>query len=540
MTILRLIPPLLRSLSWLLLAYMILLAVQAWLGHWDPAFISGRDLWHFWATRMIVPMVMLAFFAAFARLIPSALFLAAALIFIGTISLIKKEATGEPFQVSDLFLAGQGGALLSYVSWDKWLMGALIFPAGVWYLWNLRLRKWSLPVALLCAGLLSTYRLEAVVNFIHDEMGPWGLENLTFSQAESERMNGLATHLYFSTAGLVLQSYTAEQVAEALANLEVAPIATSDSPPPDVYVILGEAWWRDPSDPASPFDRLKGDGVIETHAISPIYGGTTPNAEFEVLTAVPVKHFRSGTIPYQHFMGYFGEHTVSLPRQLAGKGFDTHAYHNFTARYWLRDQVYPRLGFQSFDSAEEMGLRLKQNGWPSDEKLYAKVLSRVDAAEAPQFHFIVTVMTHGAYAPGGDCGLPDPKGACDYRKRLDGAVTEFQKFIAGLKARGRPYLVLAFGDHLPGLRDHQTAIGIGGQKDPRLHQVPILIHGAGTDAAGLAARVTGKPLYCVGPLLADSLKLGIADPYYRHMVLECGKDEPAMPSDLLVNHQLFN
>ena len=110
-------------------AYLVLLAVMAYLGNWTPDYLQGRDLWHFMISRMVVAGVMLGVLAAFMRLVPAALLLAAALLFIGTISAIKREATGEPFQVSDLFLARQGSALFGYVSWQNWLIAAAIVPA---------------------------------------------------------------------------------------------------------------------------------------------------------------------------------------------------------------------------------------------------------------------------------------------------------------------------------------------------------------------------------------------------------------------------
>ena len=173
-----------RTTFWkLLIAYVVLFAVIAFLGRWTPEYLTGRDLWHFTLTRMVVPMVMLGVVAAFIRIIPAALLLGAALLFIGTISAIKREATGEPFQVSDLFLAGQSTHLLGYVGWDKWLMGAAIVPASIYGFTSLRFRRWSIPLFVICVALLSTYRIESVVKLIHKHSYWIGVENLTFSQA---------------------------------------------------------------------------------------------------------------------------------------------------------------------------------------------------------------------------------------------------------------------------------------------------------------------------------------------------------------------
>ncbi len=107
------------------------------------------------------------------------------------------------------------------MSWDRWLLGAAIVPAAGFYVSRLRLRWWSPVVALVFIALLSTYRLEAVSKWIHDNSWWIGVENLTFSQAESERMNGLGTHLYFSTAGLRLKTYAEHEVRRALEALDV-------------------------------------------------------------------------------------------------------------------------------------------------------------------------------------------------------------------------------------------------------------------------------------------------------------------------------
>ena len=96
-----------RVLVYLALAYLLLFGIHAWLGRWTPEYLQGRDLWHFTVSRMVVPMVLLGAFASLARLVPATIMLAAALLFVGTVSEIKRQSTGEPFQVSDLFLAGQ-------------------------------------------------------------------------------------------------------------------------------------------------------------------------------------------------------------------------------------------------------------------------------------------------------------------------------------------------------------------------------------------------------------------------------------------------
>jgi hypothetical protein len=234
-----------RVLLQLFFVYLLLLAIHAYLGWWSPEFLKGRSMWHFWFARMVIPMIMFGVFAAFARPVPAGLMLGAGFLFVGTLSAIKRSQTGEPFQFSDLFLAGQSVHLLHYVHWYHWMLAASVIPAGIYFLWNLRLRWWSLPLAALCVGLLSTYRIEAVAKFIHDNSYRLGIENLTFSQAESERMNGLGRISHISRwRACASKTYTADEVRKALdalsapqpqipaAAAEPVPMSTSSSAKP--------------------------------------------------------------------------------------------------------------------------------------------------------------------------------------------------------------------------------------------------------------------------------------------------------------------
>lgn len=530
-----------KLLLQLLIIYLGLLAIHAYLGWWSPDYLHGRSLWHFWFSRMIVPMVMLGFFAAFARLLPAGAMLGAGLLFVGTLSSIKKESTGEPFQISDLFLAGQSVHLLHYVHWYHWVLGATVIPAAIWYARSLRIRWWSLPMALVFVALLSTYRIQWVANWIHDNSYWVGVENLTFSQAESERMNGLGTHLYFSMAGLRLKTYTAAEVKQAMdaLNAPKPSAAATAGPQPDVYIILGEAWWHDPDDPDSPIKQLKSAGFTESMAVSPVYGGTTPNSEFEVLTGIPIKTFQDGIIPYQHYVQYITDNSRNLARILTEKGYAATAYHNFTRRFWLRDQIYPKFGFTEFVSMDQMTLTIQPNDWPTDEGLYKAVLGRIGNA-GPQFHFIVTVQTHGPYEEDDS----DPKGhngVHDYRTRLGGAVQSLAAFKKQLDAKGRPYALVLFGDHLPGLRMHQFNDGMKSEQDPRLHQVPVLIASNTDNPQVLADAMRGRPLYCLSPLVLDWIGAPPSDRYLNYLDASCrGAEDPKVrPAEAVIQNQLF-
>src|SRR3954469_777406 len=96
-----------RAVFEFLIAYICLFAVLACLGRWTPDYLAGRSLWHFTISRMVVPLIALGALAAWALRNPSAILLASLLGAIGRVSAIKRNSVGEPFETSDIFLAGQ-------------------------------------------------------------------------------------------------------------------------------------------------------------------------------------------------------------------------------------------------------------------------------------------------------------------------------------------------------------------------------------------------------------------------------------------------
>jgi phosphoglycerol transferase MdoB-like AlkP superfamily enzyme len=537
------LPALAGRISWtgceFLISYACLLAILAYLGHWTPDYLAGRSLWHFTVSRMVIPLIALGALAAWARLVPSALLLASFLAMVGTVSAIKRETLGEPFQASDILLAGQGPALFGYVSWSQWLVALAVLIAMAVYLYNARIRVWSFPLFAICVALLASCRSEAVMTFVHDYLPPWGIENLPFDQAASERMNGLATHLYLSGAGVRVSHFSRDEMAAALARLDPEDVQGAAGPRrPDIYIVLGEAWWRDPSDQHSPLDDLLKAGFLEGAAVSPVYGGTTPNAEFEVLTGVPAHAFSTAIVPYQHYFRYFTA-PRTLPRLLSHLGYSAHAYHNHNRAFWLRDRVYPRFGFETFEAAETMKLVKQANGWAKDDVLYETVLKE-EIAGGPEFNFLVTVATHGPYEDDPEFDPPAAKGSRDYRRRLGGAVDALIGFERQLRQRGRPFVLVVFGDHLPGLPAYQRDIGFG-EGDPRFHQVPVLLAGTEPNLDRLRDDLNGRPLFCIAPILVSWAKLGVEDVYFRDVAKHCReRTETTTVPEPVIQHQLFS
>jgi hypothetical protein len=161
--------------------------------------------------------------------------------------------------------------------------------------------------------------------------------------------------------------------------------------------------------------------------------------------------------------------------------------------------------------------------------------------DKPQFHFIVTVETHGPYVKDA-ADAEGHNGVTDYRRRLGNAILSLAAFKQELDARGRPYMLVVFGDHLPGLRRHQWKNGMTSETDPRLRQVPVLVAGNTGDVPGFARHIANRPLYCMAPLLLDAIGQPTADRYMNHAGETCRQSETPMlrPADAVIQNQLFS
>ena len=192
-----------RVLFHLAVAYLLILAVHAFLGQWTPEYLQGRDLWHFWFSRMIVPMVMLGVLASVAPHSSVRHHAGGGAAF--RRHAFRRSSASRRASPSRSAISSSRASrvhLFQYVQWYHWLIGAAILPATAFYL-----TQPALPLVEPAAGAgLRGASLDLSLRVGRrngSTTNSWwiGVENLTFSQAESERMNGLAHALVFLDRG---------------------------------------------------------------------------------------------------------------------------------------------------------------------------------------------------------------------------------------------------------------------------------------------------------------------------------------------------
>lgn len=272
--------------------------------------------------------------------------------------------------------------------------------------------------------------------------------------------------------------YGEEQTARILSQFPETKAVEEGQIKPDIVLIQLESF-LDPktikgmtfSDDPAPIHTYLRENFSGGLLSVPSFGGGTANTEFEVLTGINMDNFGPGEYPYKTIM--LEETCESLAFNLKENGYSTHAIHNHTGNFYDRDKVYPRMGFDSFQSKEYMyDFETTPYGWCKDKVLTEEIMTALTYtdeenginSENPRFVWTVSVQGHGAYPSEPIAGSSNviqiesdnftPQELCALEYYIN-QVWEMDMFlgslISALENRDRPTLLIAYGDHLPSI-----------------------------------------------------------------------------------------
>lgn len=249
----------------------------------------------------------------------------------------------------------------------------------------------------------------------------------------------------------------------------------------NIIVIMNESYTdvktylallRAKEDPTPYWRKLK-ENTLHGKVTTSVYGGNTPNSEFEFLTGITTAYLPMGCIPY---LQYVDKDTYSLPWALKNMGYTTLAMHPYYASGWNRPNVYPRLGFDRYMSMDDFVYTqndMQRDNYMTDSQAYKNLMMQLDAKPKGQksFTFLVTVQNHGGYTENFTNFTPKP-----YVKNLvtgmDTQVNTFltclnqsdkalEELIDYLKTKDEKYTLMIFGDHQPNISSFPNNFGIG-------------------------------------------------------------------------------
>ena len=415
------------------------------------------------------------------------------------IGTLKLQVLGDPIGLQDLHflthLTPDAFSLLGgYVESPGLLIAAVLAGGTVaglaWWVERPAFRAFrTMHLALAVVAIAATWSLVAARQ-------PWeGLyDKATLRPSKFRAMPGvLHAGLMSSLVHSHIQNArTLDTLDEAaLARLlDAVPVRTTPATAerPDIVVVLSESLF----DPR----RMRGmadlpDIIPNVRAAiaaghggemkAPAYGGGTVRTEFEVLTGMPMDAFPEAQFPYVTLVR---ERIPSLVSLVERHGYRTLAIHGNAGSFWNRRNAYQGMGFDRFVTKDEFPADAARDGrWLSDAAMTDLVLAALrEPGDQPRFVVALSMENHGPYRKvGGEDAaefdaiqVPAQLSEAEagtlraYLYHARHADAQLGRLMDEVRTRGRPTVVLFFGDHLPALPKVYEKLGfVDGRTGPR-------------------------------------------------------------------------
>ena len=212
-----------------------------------------------------------------------------------------------------------------------------------------------------------------------------------------------------------------------------------------------------------PFFRSLTENTVRGTAYSSVFGGTTANSEYELLTGNTTAFLPAGTVPYQM---YVSDGDPSLVGQMEALGYTTIAAHPYRSSGWNRPTVYADYGFDEvyFESDFQDRAYMRgdeRTGYVTDRCDYENLIRWYEEKEEgqPLFLFNVTMQNHSAYQMAWT-NLPKEvwltgelenrfQTVNQYLSLVYQSDQAFEDLINYFSQVEEPTMILLFGDHQP-------------------------------------------------------------------------------------------
>jgi len=193
--------------------------------------------------------------------------------------------------------------------------------------------------------------------------------------------------------------------------------------------------------------------------LSPVFGGLSANSEFELLTGLSMRFVPSGEIPY---IDSLFRPIPSIAHEFKSLGYQTHALHVATLKFFNYNLAYPLLGFDTYSTIlGQDEVELDPAGrYPNEKSLVKAIVKKTESPE-PQFIFAFPNSTHIPYNYDSfeysklDALNTPTKANKKKLKNYLNAIHEADKAIGDLITHYQNLkedtIILIAGDHAPGL-----------------------------------------------------------------------------------------
>lgn len=467
--------------------------------------------------------------------------------------------TNSAFEASDIFGWKQALFLKSYVDLVTPLLVVLLIICFFRGLTFKKRQLLFLPITLLVTTSCVQERrpTELSLSPISYLFKVAKINYVDWDFATNIKENGILNHLF-----LTLPMGQIPPKGDVPYHSQKVPKKALNDDQPDVFLILCESCYTSlKSSFVTPMAKLSDSGFVQSTMISPVYGGMTAEAEFEVLTGLPSSRYKG--IDFQYFADSYSSMAMALPKAFDQNGYSTLSAHNNGGTFWRRNVIHPKFGFKNSYFLEDMKWTDKDKV-PEDSILFDKALEvykRNLEQKKRTFAFLITLYTHGPYKENNGDG-----GEYDYKRKLEKSILQFSDFqnkvSEAAQKRRRPVVFLIFGDHKPSMtisfyKKHifsEDFFATHGETNDSFQftslndsqrliygRVPLFVKAFGVKTKSLArdisVEIKDRPLYCLPGVIADHT--GIDNPFYSYLKKVCqGKPEELVDKEYI--KRVFN
>ena len=336
---------------------------------------------------------------------------------------------------------------------------------------------------------------------------------------------------------------TASTSGNAAAN---AAIATGETP--NLIVIMNESFadytsigkGLDLSEDCMPFIHSLTENTIKGTAYVSIFGGNTPNSEYEFLTGNTMGFLPASSVGFNLFVR---GNLPSIASELKSQGYETLAMHPYRGTNYRRNLVYPQIGFDTFYTRDDFTQAKYIRSYISDDTLAQRIITEFnkheESTDTPLFSYNVTIQNHGGYFASNtrnldlDITVEDPEVDQTKTTLYVNLIRESDQMLQNLvnyfEDKEAPTVIVMFGDHQANLGDDTYEYLVGDEdeisREERMekYKVPFVIW-ANYDIPEETIERTSLNYLC--SILADRLDFPMTG--YQKYLLALSEKIPAL------------
>lgn len=353
-----------------------------------------------------------------------------------------------------------------------------VIPNGpIVYAWLLLVVFWfflfSLPKITIKNRMAA--RIKAVIVIlacaVSIAIGSKDIQILHFMQTGSVK-NGYILNFVLQIQETVVsapEGYNADNIKEK--ELSYVEGTEKEKELPDIFIVMDESY-ADLSIlgsdlrtniEVSPFISSMSDNTIKGYALSSVFGGGTPNSEYEFLSGNSMFFLPKGSIVYQQ---YIKNASYTMLNDFREKDYYCVAMHPCLSNGWERQRVYPLLGYDESCFLEDYPQENMLRGFVSDQEAFEELAKKYEnlkeVSDKNTFIFLVTMQNHGAYTYEGDNYektidlegyIHDYSDAEQYLSIIHETDNAVRWLVNYLQTVDHEVVLVFYGDHLPKLDD---------------------------------------------------------------------------------------